>query len=47
MEIKSQNKQVFEESRNYAKLFEMVVAGGTKNVRKKNDTISDNKTKQQ
>ena len=47
MQIKSQNKQAFEQGWNYGKLFEMVVARGIKNVRKNNDTINDNKTKQQ
>ena len=47
MQIKSQNKQLFEESRNYAKMFEMVVARDTKNVRKNNVIINNNKTKQQ
>ena len=47
MQIKSQNKQAFEEGRNYPKKLETAVARDTKNVRKNNDTINDNKTQQQ
>ena len=47
MQTESQNKQSFEEGRSYAKKLEMVVARDTKNVRKSNDTINDNKTQQQ
>ena len=41
MQIKSQNKQAFEEGRNYAKKLEMVVTRDAKNVRKNNNTIND------
>ena len=47
MQIKSPNKQVFEEYLNYAKKLKMVFARDTENVRENNGIINNTKTQQQ
>ena len=47
MQIKSPNKQVFEEDLNYTKKLKMVFARETENVRENNGIINNNKTQQQ
>ena len=47
MQIKSENKQAFKESWNYAENLAMLFARDTKNLRKNNDVINENKTQLQ
>lgn len=47
MQIKSENKQAFKKSWNYAENLATLLARDTRNLRKNNDVINDNKAQLQ